>query len=125
MIDYCIKMPKNDEYEKGHRYPYYSCEILCSINGLNIDKLLNMPNDDTEIADENSKNEAKNEEEKEEIDKDDKNNGEKDDCNKNNNEGAENTGKIDKKNDGEEKAEKEEKKKKEEKKYKYKLFRSL
>ena len=105
MIDYCIKMPKNDEYEKGHRYPYYSCEILCSINGLNIDKLLNMPNDDTEIVDENSKNETKNEEEKEEIDKDDKNNGEKNDCNKNNNEGAENTEKIDKKNDGEEKEE--------------------
>ena len=105
MIDYCIKMPKNDEYEKGHRYPYYSCEILCSINGLNIDKLLNLPNDDTEIVDENSKNETKNGEEKEEIDKDDKNNGEKNDCNKNNNEGAENTEKIDKKNDGEEKEE--------------------
>ena len=40
MIDYCIKMPKEDEYETGHRYPYYSCELLCSINGLNIDKLL-------------------------------------------------------------------------------------
>ena len=41
MIDYCIKMPEKEEYEKGHRYPYYSCEILCSTNGLNIDKLLN------------------------------------------------------------------------------------
>ena len=40
MIDYCIKMPENDEYETGHRYPFYSCELLCSINGLNIERLL-------------------------------------------------------------------------------------
>ena len=40
MIDYCIKMPEKDEYETGYRYPYYSCELLCSVNGLNIDKLL-------------------------------------------------------------------------------------
>ena len=108
-------MPKNDEYEKGHRYPYYSCEILCSINGLNIDKLLNMPNDDT-IGDDISKNETKNEEEREEPDKEDKIIGEKNNYNKNNSEGAENTLKLDKKNDGEEKAEKEETKKTEEEK---------
>ena len=41
MIDYCIKMPEKDEYETGYRYPYYSCELLCSDNGLNLDKLLN------------------------------------------------------------------------------------
>ena len=40
MIDYCIKMPEKEEYGKGHRYPYYSCEVLCSINGFNIEKLL-------------------------------------------------------------------------------------
>ena len=40
MIDYCIKMPEKDEYESGHRYPYYSCELLCSFNGLNIDRLI-------------------------------------------------------------------------------------
>ena len=108
-------MPKNDEYEKGHRYPYYSCEILCSINGLNIDKLLNMPNDDT-IGDDISKNKTKNEEEREEPDKEDKIIGEKNNYNKNNSEGAENTLKLDKKNDGEEKAEKEETKKTEEEK---------
>ena len=51
MIDYCIKMPKNEEYEKGHRYPYYSCEILCSINGFNIDKLLNTPFDNNKSFD--------------------------------------------------------------------------
>jgi len=34
-------MPEKEEYEKGHKYPYYSCEILCSMNGLNLEKLLN------------------------------------------------------------------------------------
>ena len=43
MIDYCIKMPEKDEYEKGHKYPYYSCELLCTSNGFNIDKLLQIP----------------------------------------------------------------------------------
>ena len=46
MIDYCIKIPEKDEYEKGHRYPYYSCELLCSINGLNIDRLLEINNEE-------------------------------------------------------------------------------
>ena len=45
MIDYCIKIPEKDEYEVGHRYPYYSCELLCSINGLNIDRLLEKNNE--------------------------------------------------------------------------------
>ena len=40
LIDYCIKLPEKDEYDKGYKYPYYSCELLCSVNGLNIDKLL-------------------------------------------------------------------------------------
>ena len=38
-------MPENEEYEKGHKYPYFSCELLCSINGFNINKLLKMPLD--------------------------------------------------------------------------------
>ena len=46
MIDYCIKLPKEDEYEIGHRYPYYSCELLCSGNGLNIDRLLDISEED-------------------------------------------------------------------------------
>ena len=57
MIDYCIKMPEKEEYEKGHRYPYYSCEILCSINGLNVEKLLHTQieeNDNIEKEDDNS-----------------------------------------------------------------------
>ena len=61
MIDYCIKLPKEDEYEIGHRYPYYSCELLCSSNGLNIDRLLdiseknNIPNNDKDFNDEKKK----------------------------------------------------------------------
>ena len=51
MIDYCTKMPEKEEYEKGHKYPYYSCEILCSMNGLNIEKLLH-----THIEDNDSDN---------------------------------------------------------------------
>ena len=43
MIDYCIKMPEKEDYQKGHRYPYYSCELLCSKIGFNIDKLLKTP----------------------------------------------------------------------------------
>ena len=54
MIDYCIKMPKEDEYKIGHRYPYYSCELLCTPNGLNIDRLL-----DTFEEEENSQNNEK------------------------------------------------------------------
>ena len=61
MIDYCIKMPENDEYEIGHRYPYYSCELLCSINGLNIERLLSI---NEEENDKNIKKDKKEEEPK-------------------------------------------------------------
>ena len=40
-------MPENEEYKEGYKYPYNSCEILCSENGLNINKLLNMHNEST------------------------------------------------------------------------------
>ena len=40
-------MPEKEEYAKGHKYPYYSCDILCSINGLNLEKLLNTHNEDS------------------------------------------------------------------------------
>ena len=61
MIDYCIKMPEKEEYEKGHRYPYYSCEILCSINGFNIDKLLNTQIENNDNLDKKSNNSNNNE----------------------------------------------------------------
>ena len=40
-------MPENEEYKEGYKYPYNSCEILCSENGLNINKLLNIHNEST------------------------------------------------------------------------------
>jgi len=54
MIDYCIKFPEKEEYEIGHKYPYYSCDLLCSVNGLNIDKLLDTH--DKEIKNNNNIN---------------------------------------------------------------------
>ena len=78
MIDYCIKMPEKDEYETGYRYPYYSCELLCSDNGLNLDKLLNTypeenmdnNNNNNQKDEQKDKNEIK--EEHKEIDNEEK-----------------------------------------------------
>ena len=74
LIDYCIKIPEKDEYEVGYRYPYYSCELLCSVNGLNLDKLLstypeeNIDNNTTNQKEElNDKNEIKEENKDKEI----------------------------------------------------------
>ena len=74
LIDYCIKIPEKDEYEVGYRYPYYSCELLCSVNGLNLDKLLstypeeNIENNTTNQKEElNDKNEIKEENKNKEI----------------------------------------------------------
>ena len=61
-------MPEKDEYEKGHRYPYYCCELLCTSNGFNIDRLLQIPNgpsNNTEQKENNSNDmETKESEEK-------------------------------------------------------------
>ena len=54
-------MPEREEYEKGHKFPYNSCEILCSVNGLNLDKLLNITNKNDEINN-NQPDEGKNDE---------------------------------------------------------------
>ena len=75
MIDYCIKMPEKEEYEKGHKYPYYSCEILCSMNGLNLEKLLN-------TYDEEYDNEDKDKDDKNDMDDNDDNNDKDEDKNK-------------------------------------------
>ena len=61
LIDYCIKMPEKEEYEKGHKYPYYSCEVLCSMNGLNLDKILKMPDENIENIDNKKKDKKNNE----------------------------------------------------------------
>ena len=68
MIDYCIKMPKEDEYETGHRYPYYSCELLCSTNGLNIDRLLDIYDEDNIENDEEDLNRMETEKEEKILD---------------------------------------------------------
>jgi len=65
-------MPEKEEYEKGHKYPYYSCEILCSMNGLNLEKLLN-------TYDEEYDNEDK---DKDDMDDNDDNNDKDEDKNK-------------------------------------------
>ena len=63
-------MPSDDSQLVGHKYPFNACEILCSQNGLNINKLLN-------LKDEDVKEEEKEKEENEEKDdkKDDENDG--------------------------------------------------
>ena len=87
MIDYCIKMPEKEEYEKGHKYPYYSCEILCSMNGLNLERILNTYDDNDDDDDENkdkdedNKDEDKNEKEMK-IDNDNDNDEKDEDKNK-------------------------------------------
>ncbi len=68
MIDYCIKMPKEDEYETGHRYPYYSCELLCSTNGLNIDRLLDIYDEDNNENNEEDLNRMETEKEEKILD---------------------------------------------------------
>ena len=43
LINYAIKIPEKDELSIGHKYPFNACQIICSDNGLNINKLLKMP----------------------------------------------------------------------------------
>ena len=66
LIDYCIKIPEREEYEIGHKYPFYSSEILCSINGLNLVKLSNNENNEKKINNENIPHENLNKEKIEE-----------------------------------------------------------
>ena len=61
LIDYATKIPEKDELSLGYKYPFNACQILCSDNGLNINKLIKMPL--TKIIKE--KNEKKDEKEKE------------------------------------------------------------
>ena len=55
-------MPEKEDYAKGHRYPYYSCDILCSINGLNLEKILNTNCDDNNDNIDNEEKKENNEE---------------------------------------------------------------
>ena len=46
-------MPSEDSPTIGHKFPFNACEILCSSNGLNMNKLINLKDD--KISDEDSK----------------------------------------------------------------------
>ena len=48
LIDYCTKMPKEDSEKVGHVYPFNACEILCTDNGLNLDKIIEAQDDEPE-----------------------------------------------------------------------------
>ena len=85
MIDYCIKMPKEDEYETGHRYPYYSCELLCSTNGLNIDRLLDIYDEDNNENNEEDLNRMETEKEEKILDTNEKKEEKENNNEKNNN----------------------------------------
>ena len=75
LIDYVIKFPEKDEFLLGYKYPFNSCEILCSDNGLNISKLIKMPlgrllkekNKENKKNDKEVGNKDKNEDKKEEV----------------------------------------------------------
>ena len=66
-------MPEKEEYEKGHKYPYYSCDILCSINGLNLEKLLNTHNENNNDNIDKENDNSNDEEKKENNDENDEN----------------------------------------------------
>ena len=52
-------MPSEDTPTIGHKYPFNACEILCSANGLNINKLMTLKKEVK--VEENKDNEEKNE----------------------------------------------------------------
>ena len=66
-------MPSEDSPNIGHKYPFNACEILCSPNGLNMNKILNLKDesknedldkkDDDEVKVEENENEDEKKEE--------------------------------------------------------------
>ena len=100
-------MPEKEEYAKGHKYPYYSCDILCSINGLNLEKLLNTHNENNNDNIDKENDNSNDEEKKENNDE----NGENLEKNNENVEGNENSEKkeILEENENNEKEENDEK----------------
>ena len=82
LIDYCTKMPKEDKINEGHKFPFNACELLCSLNGFNINRILLMEdneNDNQEKKDEKEEEEKKEDEKKEDEKKEDKKEEEKKD----------------------------------------------
>ena len=69
LIDYSTKMPSEDEFKKGHKYPFNATEILCSSNKDILDRFLNeikiSEDDDSESEeDDDDKDEEENKENK-------------------------------------------------------------
>ena len=107
LIDYCTKMPKEDKINEGHKFPFNACELLCSINGFNINRILLMEdkeNDDQKKMDIKEIDSTKKEED-EKKDEDNKGDEKKED---EDNKGVEK--KEDKDNKGDEKKEDEDNK---------------
>ena len=103
-------MPSEDSPNIGHKYPFNACEILCSPNGLNMNKLLNLKD---ESKNENLKKDD--EEVKIEENEDDKKEDEKvDDEKKNEEEKKEETNEEEKKEEEKKEETNEEEKKEEE-----------
>ena len=48
LIDYCTKMPKEDKINEGHKFPFNACELLCSLNGFNINRILLMEDNEND-----------------------------------------------------------------------------
>ena len=105
-------MPEKEEYEKGHKYPYYSCELLCSMNGLNLDKILKLPDKFNNDIEENKNKDNKNVKETNvENNNDNKNNEDiNNDKDVNNDKEDKNTNKKEINNDGNDETEVDEKK---------------
>ena len=59
-------MPSEDSPTIGHKYPFNACEILCSANGLNINKLMTLKKEVK--VEENKDNEEKNDENLNDVD---------------------------------------------------------
>ena len=35
-------MPKENNQQLGHKFPFNACEILCSLNGFNINRIMDL-----------------------------------------------------------------------------------
>ena len=70
-------MPSEDDQMIGHKYPFNACEILCSQNGLNMNKLLNMKDED--VKEEEKEKDENDENNKKDDENDDKKDDENDD----------------------------------------------
>ena len=105
-------MPSEDSPTIGHKFPFNACEILCSSNGLNMNKLINLKDD--KISDEDSKKKSNDNEDIQDFNDKNENNDNVDD-NKEDNEQEKNDDNVqEKKEESDEKKEEGTEEKKEE-----------